>query len=91
MNYKIDFSTYSLRDLYSSAESIGQVFLFEGEIEASMDGNSVGQFTEDLAFHSSNDFEDALTIGTTGKFYGPITFSYDKYRMEINSSYQISE
>jgi len=76
---------------YGTAEAIGQVYLFEGSIQEAMDGNSVGQFNSELYFHSSNNFEDSLQAGATGKFYGPVTFAYEKYRIEINSPYQITE
>lgn len=74
---------------YANAASLGKVFQYSGSIAAGMDGFSVGQFSGDLYFHSDRDFADALAQDKTGTFYGPIVYSYSKYRMEINSPYQI--
>lgn len=76
---------------YNSDDSIGKVFMYEGTIEESMKNYNIGKFEDQLYFHGSDAFEDILTAGTKGKFYGPITYSREKYRMEISSSYQISE
>ncbi|HPH02720.1 MAG TPA: hypothetical protein PK297_07160, partial [Spirochaetota bacterium] len=72
---------------YAQPEFIGQVFVYSGPVWSSMDRYFVGKFDDDLYFHSlkSTDWEWMLGDGQGGDFFGPITYSYNLYRMEIPS------
>ena len=78
-------SIYYRTGYYAQPECIGQVFAFSGSIWSSMDKFYVGKFDDDLYFHSvkNTDWETMLGDGQGGDFFGPISFSYDLYRMEI--------
>ena len=72
---------------YAQPEFIGQVFVYSGPVWSSMDRYFVGKFDEDLYFHSvkETDWEWMLGDGQGGDFFGPVTYSYNLYRMEIPS------
>ncbi len=74
---------------FDDVGAIGKVYLYDGQIAAGMDSFSVGNFTGNLNFHGEDDIKDSLVAGSSGKFYGPVIYSYEKYRMELNSIFQI--
>lgn len=76
---------------YDSVSAIGNVYMWEGIIAASMDGFSVGTFAGSLYFHSDKyaSFAGLLAEGKRGRFFGPVTYSYSLYRVELSSDIQV--
>ena len=76
---------------YNSSSARGDFYMYEGTVTKSMDSFSVGYFTSTLGFHGDSraSWAEYLAEGMTGRFYGPVNYSYSVYRLEISSEGQI--
>jgi len=74
---------------YNDLSSVGSVYRWDGTIQGDMDGYSVGTFEGLLCFHGTSALKSTLSSGSHGSFYGPISYSYSQFRMEINNAIQI--
>ncbi len=83
------YDIYYKTGAYNSLDSLGDVYMWDGIIAEGMDNYYVGTFEGALQYHGTSAFKTTLAEGKRGTFYGPITFSYDVYRMEINDPFQI--
>ena len=82
---------YYENGIYSNNASIGKVYEYTGVVELEPDSRLVGTFSasEELYFHSSTALKAKFSKDMYGRFYGPIMYSYNKYRMEITNENQI--
>ena len=76
---------------YDDAAAVGCVYRWEGTINESVDSYLVGNFEGNLYFHVASGLKSKMAAGKRGIFYGPVTYSYGVYRMEISNSTQIIE
>lgn len=76
---------------YDNEDARGSVYRWEGIIAEGMDSFSVGTFEGALKFHSDRyaSYASLLAEGKRGEFFGPVTYSYSDYRMEISDAIQI--
>ena len=76
---------------YDSSDAVGDVYMWEGIISQGMDNFSVGNFAGSLWFHSDRyaSFAGMLAEGKRGRFFGPVGFSYELFRLEIGGEIQI--
>ncbi|MBQ9495541.1 MAG: hypothetical protein IJR50_07895 [Treponema sp.] len=76
---------------YNQPDCLGRMYGYSGAVEGSPDNKYVGTFSasNELYFHCSSALKSKLAGGTRGTFYGPVTYSYSKYRMEIADENQI--
>ncbi|HPE36323.1 MAG TPA: lamin tail domain-containing protein [Spirochaetales bacterium] len=85
------FDIYYREGNYDNADARGSVYRWEGVIAESMDNFSQGTFEGSLKFHSDRyaEYANLLTEGKRGEFFGPVSYSYSAYRMEISDEIQI--
>ncbi|MBP7095146.1 MAG: lamin tail domain-containing protein [Spirochaetia bacterium] len=76
---------------YDNEEARGSVYRWEGIIAEGMDTYSVGTFEGALKFHSDRyaSYASLLAEGKRGEFFGPVSYSYSAYRIEISNAIQI--
>ena len=76
---------------YANAAAEGKVYCYTGSVEAAADSHLVGTFskTNDLYFHVASSLESTMAAGVSGTFYGPVTYSYSQYRMELSDEFQM--
>ena len=73
---------------YALPAAISRVYMWEGNIESGP-SSYVGTFEGNLYFHTTSALWDSLSAGVHGSFYGPITLSSGKYRMELFDAVQL--
>ncbi|NLL63865.1 MAG: hypothetical protein GX241_06525 [Ruminococcaceae bacterium] len=70
---------------------MAKTYKYEGGIESAADNYVVGTFSasKGLYFHTTSEFRSVLKEGKHVEAYGPMTISFDQFRMEINRKDQI--
>lgn len=76
---------------YDDPSAVGSVYRWEGTVNEATDSHLVGNFEGNLYFHVASGLKSRLAAGKKGIFYGPVTYSYNVYRMEISDPIQIIE
>jgi len=84
------YSLYYRTGDYATKESLGSVFRYDGAIAQGGLAYYKGQFAGSLYFHYPTEIQSSLSAGTTGVFYGPVTYTRDNYTMELVTPDQFS-
>ncbi|MBN1243253.1 MAG: lamin tail domain-containing protein [Spirochaetales bacterium] len=85
------YDIYYREGNYDNEEARGSVYRWEGIIAEGMDSFSQGTFEGALKFHSDRyaSYAPLLAEGKRGEFFGPVSYSYSAYRIEISDEIQI--
>jgi len=88
--YSIYYKTGDYSDPDVDPNALGSVYRYQGNIAQGGLSYYKGQFADKLYFHYPTEIQSLLSAGTSGTFYGPISFTRDNYTMELVTRDQFS-
>lgn len=86
------YSLYYKTGDFANKDAVGLLYKYTGSIAQNGLASYKGQFTGAYYFHYlDKTIQSLMGVGTSGTFYGPITYVASNYTMELSSAEQINK